>query len=204
MMGRQPEERRGPAAGGEPRGPFGPVRLLAAVAVVLGGAAVALAQQAPDAADAGAARLEAIATRAELRAFEGAPPVISHPVDEADNLYCTDCHSDGSEGAVAEPMLPHGGLVSCRQCHVEGLNDRFEGTVGEPVQVANRFQGRRRAQPVESASNLAPPPIPHTTWMRGTCIACHGPAGPEGLRTPHLERVMCLQCHAPSAELDQR
>jgi cytochrome c-type protein NapB len=180
------------------------VWLLALAAVVVGGATVALAQQGPDTEEAEEARLEAIAARAELRAFEGAPPVISHPVDEADNLYCTDCHSDGSEGAVADPMLPHGGLVSCRQCHVESLNDRFEGAVGEPAQVANSFHGRRRVQPVAAASVLAPPPTPHTTWMRGTCVACHGPAGPEGLRTPHLERVMCLQCHAPSAELDQR
>jgi cytochrome c-type protein NapB len=49
----------------------------------------------------------------------------------------------------------------------------------------------------------APPEIPHSTWMRETCLACHGGTGAEGLRTRHPQRQSCTQCHAPSAGLNQ-
>jgi cytochrome c-type protein NapB len=45
--------------------------------------------------------------------------------------------------------------------------------------------------------------VPHTTWMRNDCLSCHGRTASPGLETTHAWRKNCLQCHAPSAELDQ-
>lgn len=144
--------------------------------------------------------VEAVASRAANRAFEGAPPTIPHPVDEADGLICDGCHTDGSAGVVYDPMMSHSYRVSCTQCHVPGANEQF----GEPPEMHNGFQGRRRWEPVATAGPGGPPPIPHTTLMRTNCLSCHGELGRAGLRTPHPERVSCTQCHAPSAALDQR
>ena len=46
----------------------------------------------------------------------------------------------------------------------------------------------------------APPTIPHKTFMRENCVACHaGPAAREEIRTSHPERRRCRQCHVPVA-----
>jgi cytochrome c-type protein NapB len=45
--------------------------------------------------------------------------------------------------------------------------------------------------------------VPHTTFMRESCLSCHGPTGADPIRTTHAWRTNCLQCHAPSAVLDQ-
>ena len=43
----------------------------------------------------------------------------------------------------------------------------------------------------------APPTIPHTLWLRGNCLACHGAFGFAELQTSHPERANCVQCHVP-------
>jgi nitrate reductase (cytochrome), electron transfer subunit len=45
--------------------------------------------------------------------------------------------------------------------------------------------------------------VPHPIFMRENCLSCHGAAGPEPIRTTHPWQTNCLQCHAPSAVLDQ-
>jgi cytochrome c-type protein NapB len=47
---------------------------------------------------------------------------------------------------------------------------------------------------------LAPPTIPHKTFMRENCTACHsGAAAREEIRTSHPERTRCRQCHVAVA-----
>lgn len=49
------------------------------------------------------------------RAYQGAPPLVPHDVEERKGL-CQECHATGAEGA---PMTPHPTRTHfCMQCHV--------------------------------------------------------------------------------------
>ena len=152
-----------------------------------------------------AGRRETLAARASRRAFDGAPPVIPHPIDQRATASCLACHGDGvaigtsSKQVVRATRMSHGVLANCTQCHVESQAAELEKAplsentfVGKPAP----FGGRR-------AWNGAPPVVPHAVFMRETCVSCHGPGGAEPIRTTHAWRTNCLQCHAPSAVLDQ-
>jgi len=67
----------------------------------------------------------------------------------------------------------------------------------------NRFTGKPQPGYGQRAYTGAPPAIPHSTWMRQTCLSCHGPDGTSAFRTSHAERQNCLQCHAVNASADQ-
>ena len=54
------------------------------------------------------------------------------------------------------------------------------------------------------AWSIAPPEIPHRTFMQERCESCHGVNGRDAIRSTHPWRQSCEQCHAPSAEFDQR
>ena len=135
--------------------------------------------------------------RAERRAYDGAPPVIGH---EDFGMECTECHN--KDGMAVDdygfaPPSPHeetrglSAMSRCRQCHV------FK--VADDVFAENRFVGLR--QDLRSGGRLhpfAPPTIPHKTFMRENCTACHaGKAAREEIRTSHPERTRCRQCHVP-------
>ncbi len=136
--------------------------------------------------------------RAERRAYDGAPPVIGH---EDFQMVCTECHN--AEGMAIEdygfaPPSPHeqtrglSAMSRCRQCHVfKVAGDLF---------AENSFVGLR--QDLRSGGRLhplAPPTIPHKTFMRENCTACHsGLAAREEIRTSHPERTRCRQCHVPA------
>lgn len=139
----------------------------------------------------------AAAVRAERRAFDGAPPVIPH---ENFGIECVECHDRAGmdvEGVGFAPPSPHeetrgmSAISRCVQCHV------FSGDA-EPF-VANAFAGLRQDLRRGARLNaLAPPTIPHKTFMRENCLACHsGPAAREEIRTDHPERARCRQCHVP-------
>lgn len=147
------------------------------------------------------ARLE----RAERRAFDGAPPTIPHPIGES-TVICVDCHRGGMTlGDLVVPAMSHQDLGSCTQCHVRAEIDRpWSGT---EMIAASLFEGVDSAEDrgdIEATWALAPPTIPHTTWMRSNCDSCHGSTGHQALRSPHPDRVSCTQCHIPSAALEQR
>lgn len=139
----------------------------------------------------------AAAVRAERRAYDGAPPVAPH---EDFGLDCLGCHNEDGmevEDLGFAPPSPHGRTSGvnedsrCRQCHVFGATDA--------VFVASSFVGLR--QDLRHGARLhvlAPPTIPHKTFMRENCAACHtGPAAREEVRTSHPERQRCRQCHVP-------
>ncbi len=133
--------------------------------------------------------------RTERRAFDGAPPVIPH---ENFGITCIECHDlEGMEvaGTGFAPPSPHEGTLGlsaisyCRQCHVFAVSeDRFVGNTFAGLRQDLRRGGR--------LNDLAPPTIPHKTFMRENCVACHsGPAAREEIRTTHPERAHCAQCH---------
>jgi cytochrome c-type protein NapB len=146
-------------------------------------------------------KLAALADRAKNRAYDGAPPIIPHPVEAQSAASCLACHGEGLKiGERIASKISHAHLTNCTQCHVEQSRSGLPWAVEPPV---NDFVGVYRAGPGERANPGAPPTIPHHTWMRENCASCHGLVTRPGIRTTHPWLTNCTQCHAPSATLDQ-
>ena len=139
----------------------------------------------------------ALAARSARRAYDGAPPVVPHPVDPTS--ACLTCHEHGLRlGAVVAPALPHRAFTSCTQCHAPAAPAELAGRARATL-PPNGFEGLPAPSGGERAWAGAPPVIPHSTWMREACMSCHGPNGAAGLRTTHPWRQSCTQCHAARA-----
>lgn len=135
--------------------------------------------------------------RSSRRAFDGAPPVVPHVTDQRDSGSCLACHAMGIRvGNHTAPVISHPQLTNCTQCHVSASETPPWTSTARTVE--NRFAGRPSPGPGLRAWEGAPPTIPHTTWMRENCAACHGLTGHPGIRTTHPERISCNQCHASS------
>jgi len=149
-------------------------------------------------------RARAVEARAARRAFEGAPPVIPHPVDPSSPANCKACHQQGlAVRGIVAPKMSHAELGSCIQCHVPQGGPGLATTQDLPrLGEDNDFDGLRSAGRGSRAWPGAPPTIPHMLWMRQDCSSCHGPAGLAGLRTSHPERALCQQCHVPDGVAD--
>jgi nitrate reductase (cytochrome), electron transfer subunit len=147
-------------------------------------------------------RTQALAQRKQNRAYDGAPPVIPHAIAQQGAPSCLACHGSGATAAGRmAPMMSHAPLQNCPQCHVVAESPKPLFVSLEP---ANSFVGLRHQGGGARAWPVAPPVIPHPTFMRERCLSCHGNSGWAGLRTPHQNRSNCQQCHAPSGVLDQR
>jgi nitrate reductase (cytochrome), electron transfer subunit len=145
-------------------------------------------------------REESLAARTLRRAYDGAPPVVPHPVDERSSASCVACHAEGLliDERRAPPM-PHPPYQSCTQCHVRSENLRLPAG----LEVDNAFWAKTiQSGGGRRARTGTPPPMPHATWMRETCASCHGVLGPAGLRTTHPGRADCTRCHASVATLE--
>jgi cytochrome c-type protein NapB len=142
-------------------------------------------------------RLTSWVTRADRRAYDGAPPIIPHTPQSG---LCTTCHTLSGQAVAGmgfAPANPHletrrsGGTANCRQCHVHAASS--------DVFVASTFRGLPQA--IRGGQRLypgAPPVIPHPLAMRENCLACHaGPSARPEIRTSHPERANCTQCHVP-------
>jgi cytochrome c-type protein NapB len=148
---------------------------------------------------------EAVTERARLRAFDGAPPTVPHPVRQRSASECLACHARGlAIGAAVARPLSHPIYASCTQCHVVSASPVPAAEPSRAAQARNGFEGLASPARGERAWPGAPPEIPHPTWMRQECGSCHGASARAGLHTTHPERRSCTQCHAPSAVLDQR
>jgi cytochrome c-type protein NapB len=154
-----------------------------------------------------AERSAALRQRETRRAFDGAPPVVPHPINQESSAACLACHGPGLaiKDRVAS-KISHAHYGNCTQCHVPAQSGL--GLTTDPALLAaladNVFSGAVAPAKGVRASVGAPPTIPHSTLLRSDCNSCHGPAGLFGLRTPHPDRQSCVQCHVPNAELDQR
>ena len=148
-----------------------------------------------------AMKLAAIADRATSRAFDGAPPVIPHKVEQQSAASCLVCHGQGMKlGDRIATKISHAHFSSCTQCHVESTSS---GPFDTGAEIPNSFSGLSRSGPGIRAFEGSPPTIPHSTWLRDDCMSCHGTIARQGLRTTHPWFTNCTQCHAPSAALDQ-
>jgi cytochrome c-type protein NapB len=145
------------------------------------------------------------AARAERRAYDGAPPVIPHPIDQRAFPSCGTCHGQALRvGTKLSPNPSHESYASCTQCHVVARsNVPLMADLPQGPPTENSFQGLESAGKGERAWPGAPPTIPHSTRMRERCSSCHG-ALSAGLHTSHPLRQSCTQCHALGASLDQR
>ncbi len=140
--------------------------------------------------------------RASRRAFNGAPPVIPHAVQNTNDASCYACHSAGMQlGGMKASVMSHAYLANCTQCHAPPAPGPLQDFATE---VETNFVGLPAPKAGKRAYPGAPPTIPHSQWMRENCLACHGgPNGWAGMESTHPWRTKCTQCHAPSAVLDQ-
>ncbi|WP_437790391.1 nitrate reductase cytochrome c-type subunit [Sorangium sp. So ce693] len=148
-------------------------------------------------------REAALERRASRRAYDGAPPTIPHRIEQLGAPDCLSCHERGLRVAnLTAPRMSHRRYESCTQCHVVGADPR--PLADTPPPPDNTFAGMASPRRGARAYEGAPPTIPHPTLMRSECASCHGVHGALGMRSTHPYRQSCTQCHAPSAELDQR
>lgn len=147
-------------------------------------------------------KLESLAIRSTRRAFNGAPPVVPHPVEHTNDAACYACHNQGVQiGDRVANRMSHGFLSNCVQCHAAPLP---QALAAYDAPVDNEFVGLKTPLGGDRAFPDAPPVIPHSTWMRERCLSCHGGiAGWPGLEVTHRWRTNCTQCHAVSATLEQ-
>lgn len=147
-------------------------------------------------------RAAAVSQRMERRAYDGAPPVVPHPVAQESSASCLACHGTGL--AVKDRLasrISHEHFSSCTQCHVPaggtGLPRAEQGLLAV-FGTGNNFRGVAATGKSTRAWPGAPPTVPHPLLMRSDCLSCHGPVGLPGLRTSHPERQQCVQCHVQS------
>lgn len=156
----------------------------------------------------------ALRDRLRTRAFDGAPPVIPHRVEQQSAQSCLTCHREGMQlGHQIATKISHPHYANCLGCHVEQAGSlpiaSQVATTGQPrmpvatEEPTNHFSGILRAGPGTRASPGAPPTIPHTIHLRGDCLSCHGLVARPGLRTTHPWLTNCVQCHASPAESDR-
>lgn len=144
--------------------------------------------------------------RQSRRAYEGAPPVVPHPVVQSNSLSCLLCHDKATRiGDRIAPAVSHEKYASCTQCHVEDSGVPLEWNTASYLKAStSRFEGVHNTDSGTRAYQGAPPTIPHRTWMRENCMSCHGDGGTSEILTSHPDRQSCTQCHAVDADLDQR
>ena len=134
--------------------------------------------------------------RAGRRAYDGAPPVVPHPIRASGAAECLACHADGfALGSRRASPIPHASFASCTQCHVSASAPFTRVAASPAARAPSTWQGLASPTGGEMAYMGAPPAVPHSTRMRERCESCHGPEGRAALRTPHPERLSCLQCH---------
>lgn len=148
--------------------------------------------------------------RKALRAYDGAPPVVPHPIHQRDTQNCLSCHGEGLwiDSVFARP-ISHDPWPSCTQCHVEGRGTLQKWNLGS-------FSGMEAMAGVRYVTG-APPVIPHTATQvaltRSDCMRCHGTHAWPGVRYTqndahripaastgeHEDRkimnLRCQQCH---------
>ncbi len=146
------------------------------------------------------------AKRNSLRAYDGAPPIVPHPIAQDSAASCLQCHRQSTRiSDVIAPAISHPEYTSCTQCHVsgKGLGSRWN-TAEFDLHTGNRFSGDHEKKIAEQAYPDSPLTIPHTLHMRQNCISCHGELGTSPIRTSHPERQSCSQCHVPGSNVEKQ
>ncbi len=150
----------------------------------------------------------AVERRKNLRAYDGAPPVIPHAIDTISTAACASCHGAGENkviGGKRPAEMSHPWITNGTSCHVPSNGLRQVTEAPEARLLAdNSFSGKPSPGKGTRAYAGAPPTMPHQVWMRQNCMACHGPGREQAIRTSHPERRNCLQCHAPNSAFDNR
>jgi cytochrome c-type protein NapB len=137
----------------------------------------------------------ALRDRLRTRAFDGAPPVIPHAVEQQSAASCPVCHGEGLKlGDRVATRVSHPHFANCQQCHVEPQRAEIPAAI-DSQWPDSMFDGLLRSGPGTRAMPGVPPTIPHTLHLRSDCLSCHGLVTRPGLRTTHPWRQNCVQCH---------
>lgn len=137
--------------------------------------------------------------RASRRAFYTAPPVIPHELFPASAGDCLTCHEkEGQYFGKFSPVTPHPQLTNCTQCHLPGT-PAFAEMEATPAETG--WKGLEAPLEGTRAHVVAPPTMPHRTFLRESCLTCHSAQSPYlSLQCPHPERTSCTQCHVSAGE----
>jgi nitrate reductase cytochrome c-type subunit len=138
------------------------------------------------------------------RSFWGAPPPMPHSFPQAkdDGRVCLECHARETRIAKRQQAIapvPHAEFSQCQQCHVPKQDALSEPNTALTLFAETTFAGLDYPGKGTRAHPYAPPTIPHKTFMRDNCLACHGPTGKQRITTPHPYRSQCQQCHLADA-----
>jgi cytochrome c-type protein NapB len=143
------------------------------------------------------------ALRAERRAYDGAPPVVPHGAIGS----CLNCHKPGGMDVPGLGFAPPNPHLATSEASGEfaRCNQCHVHRESDALFAASEFAGfRQDLRKGTRAHELAPPVIPHDLYLRRDCQACHtGPAAREELRCPHPERTRCTQCHVERVARDE-
>jgi hypothetical protein len=92
-----------------------------------------------------AERARAISERTARRAFDGAPPVVPHPIPQDSSFACLACHGPGLviKDKVASKMS-HPPYASCTQCHVPAGGPELRGQFPCAAKLSERRSPTRR------------------------------------------------------------
>jgi cytochrome c-type protein NapB len=88
----------------------------------------------------------ALRERSARRAYNGAPPVIPHPIQQDSSAVCLACHGKGL--AIKDRIasrVSHDHFANCTQCHVSSVGPRIptqETELREPI-ADNLFVGTK-------------------------------------------------------------
>ncbi len=158
--------------------------------------------------------------RADLRAYEGAPPTIPHAVQQNAAPECLTCHGERLVlwGRTARPIC-HEGHATCTTCHVQASGSAPGGAdlAQDSRDLRNTFVGlREQAESREPAEGA--PDIPHRLILRERCPACHGVNGParghhsvdfapereldDSLYLSEEGGLVCRTCHTMSTSVE--
>ena len=153
-------------------------------------------------------RVEYANQRAQIRAYEGAPPVIPHSILKSAKLNCLACHL---KGAVYEPdseilgkknavakITPHPTWENCLQCHVVQEN--------APLFHKNNFKTYHLAYTMKTTAmegENPPPGMPHQMQNRENCRVCHLSKTANNVIVPkHKITGECEVCHQLPESMD--
>jgi hypothetical protein len=158
--------------------------VLAAVAVLVVGGAIAFA-----------ARRPRPATIVQPIVFSHSKHLVG---EHSPKLACTECHTGAERQAVAG--LPS--LDRCLQCHMKPQSDRPEEHVVRDV--AARGGPFAWTQVTRNPGNVYFSHAAHTTIAKLTCTGCHGDVAswtmPPGQPDLRLENMgVCVDCHRERA-----
>ena len=146
--------------------------------------------------------------RALRRAYDGAPPVIPHPVRDGGAAECLACHATGFALAGRRASgVPHADFASCTQCHVvasgpfaatASMMARQKGVKSSGVRDVIMFLQLTTGSSTHSAPAFSKSSLTATKLVMRTPLATGAPAASRAEQNIHGLQVVA-RCYMRDA-----